>query len=119
MGEMNRDADKELWDLLGRTAKPSVSPFFARNVLREIRKPNRWTTFSGWLNPRRLIPATGVAVALIAIILLRTETAVTPVPNVDSAKLAIIEAQDNEVMADFEDLLASDDSNSLEDSVLL
>ena len=116
---MKRDDDKELWDLLGRAAKPSVSPFFARNVLREIRKPAGWTTFSGWLNPRRLIPATGVALALVAVILLRTETAITPSPKIQPDKLAIVEAQDNEVMADFEDLLASDESSSLEDGVLL
>lgn len=116
---MKRDDDKELWDLLGQAAKPSVSPFFARNVLREIRKPAGWTTFSGWLNPRRLIPATGVAMALIAVVLLRTETAVSPSPKVQPDKLAIVEAQDSEVIADFEDLVASDDSNSLEDGVLL
>jgi hypothetical protein len=114
---MKRDDDKELWDLLGRAAKPSVSPFFARNVLREIRKPNRWTTFSGWLNPRRLIPAAGVAVALLAVVLLRTQTAGPSGPKLNSDKLAIAEAQDNEVIADFEDLFASDDSNSWEDGV--
>ena len=116
---MNRDDDKELWDLLGRAAKPSVSPFFARNVVREIRKPNRWTALSGWLNPRRLIPAAGVAMALIAALLLRTQTAVVPGPKLNSDKLAIVEAQDNEVISDFEDLLASDDSNSLDDGILL
>ena len=115
---MNRDDDKELWDLLGRAAKPSVSPFFARNVVREIRKPAGWTTFSGWLNPRRLIPAAGVAVALIAALLLRTQTAVVPGSKLNSDKLTIVEAQDYEVIADFEDLLASDDSNSLDDGIL-
>ena len=116
---MNRGDDKELWDLLGHAAKPSVSPFFARNVLREIRKPSRWAGLSDWLQPRKLIPATGVAVALIAVVLLRTQTAVVPGPKSDSAKLAIVEAQDNEIIADFEDLVASDDSNSLDDGVLL
>ena len=115
---MNRDDDKELWDLLSRAAKPSVSPFFARNVVREIRKLVGWTTFSGWLNPRRLIPAAGVAVALIAALLLRTQTAVVPGPKLNSDKQAIVEAQDSEVISDFEDLLASDDSNSLDDGIL-
>ena len=115
---MNRDDDKELWDLLGRAAKPSVSPFFARNILREIRKPAGWTTFSGWLNPRRLIPAAGIAMALIAALLLRTQMAIVPGPKLNSDKLAIVEAQDYEVISDFEDLLASDDSNSLDDGIL-
>ena len=116
---MNRDDDKELWDLLGRAAEQSVSPFFARNVTREIRKPSRWAGLSDWVKPQRLIPATGVAVALIAMVLLRTQTNIVPGPKSDLAKLAIVEAQDNEVIADFEDLVASDDSNSLDDGVLL
>jgi hypothetical protein len=51
--------------------------------------------------------------------LLRTQTGVTPGPKINSDKLAIVEAQDNEVIADFEDLVASDDSNSWDDGVLL
>jgi len=35
---MQREDDQQLWDLLGRTAEPKLSPFFARNVLREIRQ---------------------------------------------------------------------------------
>ena len=46
---MKRDDDQELWDLLGQAAEPKISPFFARNVLREIRKPGDWATLRGWL----------------------------------------------------------------------
>ena len=36
---MKEDWDKDaLWDLLGKTKPVSVSPFFSRNVLREIRR---------------------------------------------------------------------------------
>ena len=36
---MKEDWDKDaLWDLLGKTKPITVSPFFARNVLREIRR---------------------------------------------------------------------------------
>ena len=36
---MKEDWDKDaLWDLLGKTGPVSVSPFFSRNVLREIRR---------------------------------------------------------------------------------
>src|SRR5204863_5445575 len=54
---MKRDDDQELWDLLGQAPESKVSPFFARNVLREIREPSDWATLRGWLNPRRLVPA--------------------------------------------------------------
>ena len=36
---MKEDWDKdELWDLLGKAKPVSVSPFFSRNILREIRR---------------------------------------------------------------------------------
>lgn len=36
---MKEDWDKDaLWDLLGKTKPVAVSPFFSRNVLREIRR---------------------------------------------------------------------------------
>ena len=64
---MKRDDDQELWDLLGQAAERRISPFFARNVLREIRKPGDWATLRRWLNLRRLIPAAGMAGALTVV----------------------------------------------------
>ena len=116
---MKRDDDQELWDLLGQAAEPKISPFFARNVLREIRQPDNRTTLRGWLNLRRLIPATGVAAALIAVVFLRWHMSVVPLTVPSSDTLANVDAQDYEVIADLDDLLASDDNTSLDESVLL
>lgn len=116
---MNRDDDPKLWDLLGRADEPKISPFFARNVLREIREQGGRTGLRGWLNLRRLLPATGVAAALIAVIFLRWHTAVAPLTGPSSDALANVDAQDSEVIADLDDLFASDDNNSLDESVLL
>ncbi len=116
---MKRDDDQELWELLGQAAEQKVSPFFARNVLREIRKPGDWATLRGWLNLRRLIPAAGMAGALIAVVFLRMHTSVAPLAGPPSDMLANVDAQDYEVIADLDDLLASDDNNSLDESVLL
>ncbi len=116
---MKRDDDQELWDLLGQAPEPRISPFFARNVLREIRKSGSWTTLHGWLNLRRLIPAASVAGALIAVVFLRIHMSVAPVAGSPSTMLAGVDAQDYEVIADLDDLLASDDNNSLDDSVFL
>ena len=116
---MNRDDDPKLWDLLGQADEPKISPFFARNVLREIREPGDRTTLRGWFNLRRLLPATGVAAALIAVMFLRWHTAVAPLADQSSDALANVDAQDSEVIADLEDLFASDDNNSLDESVLL
>jgi hypothetical protein len=116
---MKRDDDQELWDLLGQAAEPRISPFFSRKVLREIRKPGDWATLRGWLPLRRLIPAGGLAGALIAVLLLRMHTSMAPLTGPSSDVLANVEAQDYEVIADLDDLLASDDNNSLDDSVFL
>lgn len=116
---MKRDDDQELWDLLGQAAEPRVSPLFARNVLREIRKPGHWATLRGWLNLRRLIPAAGMAAALIAVIFLRMHTSVAPLTGPPSDVLANVDAQDYEVIADLDDLFVSDDNNSLDDNILL
>ena len=115
---MKRDDDQELWDLLGQASEPKISPFFARNVLREIRKPSGWTTWGGWLSPRRLVPAFGAAAALVAVVLLRMYTLIAPLAA-PSDTLANVDAQDYEVIADLDDLLAAEDSNSLDDSILL
>ena len=116
---MKRDDDQELWDLLGHAAEPKISPFFARNVLREVRQPDNRTTLRGWLNLRRLIPAAGVAAALVAAVFLRMHMSVAPLAGPSSGALANVDAQDYEVIADLDDLLASDDNNSLDESVLL
>ena len=116
---MKRDEDQELWDLLGQAAEPRISPFFARNVLREIRNPRAWAALCGWLNLRRLIPAAGLAGTLIAVAFVRMHTSVAPLAGPPSDVLANVEAQDYEVIADLDDLLASDDNNSLDESVLL
>lgn len=113
---MKRDDDQELWDLLGQGAEPKVSPFFARNVLREIRQPDKWANLREWLTVRRLVPAASLVIALVAMVVLRMQT-----PPADPAAdmWTNVNAQDYEVMADLEDLLASEDNNSLDDAILL
>jgi hypothetical protein len=115
---MRRDDDQELWDLLGQAAEPKISPFFARTVLREIRQPGDRSTLRRWFKLRRLIPAAGMAAALIVAVLFRMHTAVAPLPAPSPDTLSTADAQDYEVIADLDDLLASDD-NSLDESVLL
>ena len=67
---MKREDDQKLWDLLGQAAQPQVSPFFARNVIRRIREEaNRFDYLRAWFSPRRLVPASVVAIALVALML--------------------------------------------------
>jgi hypothetical protein len=116
---MRREEDEKLWDLLGRATEPvPVSPFFARNVLREIREaqgessPRRW--YARWL-----VPAAGVAVVIIAGLTLPTQIVRQTHPNPRTDSVALTEAADNELMADLDDLMGSDDSSALDESILL
>jgi hypothetical protein len=111
---MKREDDEQLWDLLGRGAAPKISPFFARNILRQIRQEPRWSVrMRLWLAPRRLIPASGAALAVIAaLILTRGELLHQESPDTQiDPVIAKIDVQDYEVVADLDNLLASDENS--------
>ena len=116
---MNLEEDKKLWDLLGHSATPEVSPFFARNVLRKIRQAQ------GEEAPRRswylrwLVPATGVAMVIIAGLAIPTQIANRHQANPKTEAVVSAEGPDGDLIADLEDLIGSDDSTAFEDSVLL
>jgi hypothetical protein len=114
---MNREDDDKLWDLLGRSPAPKISPFFARNVLREIRESEGKSRVGGWL--QWLVPAAGVAVAIIAALFLRVQTPAPSSTDPTAETLTFFELQDSELIADLDVLIDSDDSNSWDESVLL
>jgi hypothetical protein len=116
---MNRQDDEKLWDLLGHSAEPKISPFFARNITRAIREARGEPAPTRWWNLRWLVPSAGVAVAIIAALSLRMQMPKSIHSNSRPDTVALSEAQENDLMTDLDDLVASDDSNSLEDSVLL
>jgi len=63
---MHPDEDRQLWELLGRAVAPKISPFFARNAVRQVRSesqlaPSRWS----WSLWRVLIPATTAALLAV------------------------------------------------------
>src|SRR5438045_2812557 len=118
---MKREEDEKLWDLLGHAAEPRVSPFFARNVVRKMREAQGESSARPWWNLRWLVPAAAVAVALIAALSLRLQTPERSHsnPRENTLTLTLSEGQDTDLLTDLDDLVASDDSNSLEDGVLL
>ena len=55
---MNNEEHDDLWRLLGEARKPSVSPMFSRNVLREVRDLRQERPgFVDWLRSHWQIPA--------------------------------------------------------------
>lgn len=112
---MKRDDDPQLWDLLGHSAEPEVSPFFARNVLREVRAARDKKTLSRWFHPRRLIPIAGLA-GIIAAIVFWSQLHRAPVER--PLETLAIETMESEVIADLEELFTTDENNRWEESVL-
>jgi hypothetical protein len=113
---MRREDDQELWDLLGQAKAPAASPFFARNVVRQVRQEARGRVdFLRWLRPRILAPAAVFALAatfagVSADRMLRQRAGDNP-PDV----VAAVDPQDYEVVADLDDLIASEDDNVWDD----
>ncbi len=112
---MNPEDDKELWDLLGKVAEPRVSPFFARNVVREARTQQsaRQELFS-WRFLRRLVPLAGVAAAIIAAAAVVTQKPAAPPPHKRSTPAATIvqsDSDDADLVSDIDDVVGSDDDS--------
>ncbi len=111
---MKREDDQELWDLLGKADAPALSPFFARNVVRQIRQEPNWReNVARWLSPRRVIPAAAVALAIVA-----TSLSIR-VPNASDENVpdtvAQLDPQDYEVVADLDDLIAAEEEGLWDD----
>ena len=111
---MKREDDQELWDLLGKASPPpDVSPFFARDVLREIRLRPTWRDRLGpWLTPRRLIPTAAVAAVVIAGGLsLQRVSVPAGAPDDLPEVVAQLDPADFEVVADLDNLLALEEDS--------
>jgi hypothetical protein len=114
---MKREDDEQLWDLLGKAPQAEFSPFFARNVLRRIREAPSWSVRArSWLSWRKLVPLSGLAVAVIGTFLFLHSPALHQKPDNELDAIAKIDVQDYEVVADLDDLLASDENNLWDDN---
>jgi hypothetical protein len=110
---MQPEDDQQLWDLLGRTAEPKLSPFFARNVVREIRpEASRFGRAQDWFSLRRLVAASAVVIVVIGMaIATHTPRSSQKSPEREPDVVAKIDPQDFDVVADLDELLAWDEDS--------
>jgi hypothetical protein len=113
---MKREDDQKLWDLLGQDRPVELSPFFARDIVRKIReRPAGFEKLRSWFGLRTLIPAAGLAVAVVAAVLVLHQPA-SPKPDESAPDvIAAIDPQDYDVVADLDELLVTDESNLWDD----
>jgi len=117
---MEPEDDKQLWDVLGRVPGPTLSPFFARNVVRQIReKSTRFERARNWFSLRRLVAASAVAIVVIgmAIATHRPVSKTTSASDLDI--VAKIDPQDYDVVVDLDELIAWDENTVWEDKPTL
>jgi hypothetical protein len=101
----NQDNERDdLWELLGKRKSPSVSPFFARNVLREIRAQQETRRAPlAWLFRRWRI----AVLATAGIVLLAVGIGIYKPQSPDqTAQPQLASSGDYEVIAHLDELLA-------------
>lgn len=120
---MKREDDKELWDLLARASGPALSPFFARNVIRELRRAPSWReAMFGWFPRRRaILAAAALSVCAVTAFTLNHQLNIGGSSDSESlpAVVAQIDPSDYEIVADLDSLLAAQEDDSWDDTVTL
>jgi hypothetical protein len=122
---MKPDDNDKLWELLGRTRPPEVSPFFARNVLRAVRleetaKPRRsfFAPFARlaqslrrriWQSALAVTCASAVLAAVSPSLVLRHHH--TREVEVSSVQSQIVANPDYEVINHLDELVADEESS--------
>ena len=117
---MDREDDKELWEILDRVPEPTLSPFFARNVVRSLRqKATSFDRMRSWFSWRRLAAASAVLIVVVGMaIATHHPVSQTKAAN-DSDLVAKIDPQDYDVVADLDELIAWDENSVWEDKPTL
>jgi hypothetical protein len=117
---MEPQDDKELWDILGRVPEPTLSPFFARNVLRKIRhEATRLDRARNWFSLRRLVAASAVAIVVVGMAIATHHPVSKTASANDLDVVAKIDPQDYDVVVDLDELIAWDENTVWEEKPIL
>ncbi len=116
MDNMEPEDDKELWDVLDRLPEPTLSPFFARNVLRKVRhRPARFDRVRSWFSVRKLVGASAVAAVAVALALVTHYPGPRSASSSDLDVVAKVDPKDYDVVADLDELIAWDENSVWEE----
>ena len=116
MDNMEPEDDKELWDVLDRLPEPTLSPFFARNVLRRVRQgPARFDRVRSWFSVRKLVGASAVAAVAVALALVTHYPGPRSASSSDLDVVAKVDPKDYDVVADLDELIAWDENSVWEE----
>jgi len=109
----------DLWQLLGKAKVPAVSPFFARNVLREIRssRQEKAGVFAWFIGHKRLVSLGGFAAVLLALnatpYFAPRKDLLVVVPKLPAQEVAVAQntptRTDYEVIKNLDELVAYED----------
>jgi hypothetical protein len=109
---MEPQDDNKLWDILGRVPEPTLSPFFARNVLRKIRQEaTAFDRARNWVSLRRLAAVSAMAAVVVGMAMVTHHPVSRTSPANDSDVVAKIDPQDYDVVADLDELIAWNENN--------
>jgi len=117
---MEPEDDKQLWDALGRVPEPTLSPFFARHVVRQVRQgATRFERARNWFSLRRLVAASAVAVVVVGMAIATHHPISQTAPANDLDVVAKVDPQDYDVVADLDELIAWDENSMWEEKPTL
>jgi hypothetical protein len=117
---MEPQDDKQLWDILGRVPEHTLSPFFARNVVRKIRQEaTRFERARNWFSLRRLVAASAVAIVVVGMAIATHHPISQRASANDLDVVAKIDPQDYDVVADLDELIAWDENTVWEEKPTL
>src|SRR5947207_1462551 len=109
---MEAEDDKPLWDILGRGPEHPFSPFFARNVVRNIRqKATRFVWARNWFSLRRLVAASAVAILVVGMAIATHHPISRTASANDLDVVTKIDPQDYDAVADLDELIAWDENS--------
>jgi hypothetical protein len=110
------EAADPAWKLLGKGPAPEPPPFFAAKVMRQIAAMERPAPAPWWIRWARSPVAPALAAAAVVLLVVLGLPAPAPSPLADASPAPSLSADDLEIIADLDQLIAYEESATWLDS---